>query len=190
MTRSTDRLPYPAAAAARSNLGISQLPVSILLDQVRSLYNVGAFFRVADAAGISRLYLTGLTGHPPKPALTKTALGAEQVVAWEHHWDPVTIVERLRAQGQQLAAIETSARAIDLFEWRPSFPVCVIFGHEVEGIRPELAEFCDAHVRLPMLGVKHSLNVAVAGGIVAYELLRKYRELIGRSGVDQAQALR
>ena len=178
MSAAEDRLPYPATTAALSNLGISQLPVSMLLDQVRSLYNVGAFFRLADAAGIARLYLTGITGHPPKRALGKTALGAEETVSWEHHWDPVPLVERLRQQGHEMAAVETSVRAVDLFEWQPRFPVCVVFGHEVEGIRPQLAQLCDVQVRVPMLGRKHSLNVAVAGGVVAYELLRKYRELV------------
>jgi tRNA G18 (ribose-2'-O)-methylase SpoU len=153
-----------------------------LLDQVRSLYNVGAFFRLADATGITRLYLCGITGHPPKRALTKTALGAERTVPWEHHWDPLVLLDRLRAEGHELAAIETSARALDLFEWQPRFPVCVLFGHEVDGLRPELAERCDTHVRLPMLGMKHSLNVSVAGGVVAYELLRKYRELVRSAG--------
>lgn len=184
--RSEDRLPYPATLAAASNLGISGLPVSILLDQVRSLYNVGAFFRIADAAGLARLYLTGITGHPPSRALTKTALGAEQTVAWEHHWDPLPLIDRIREQGQELAAVETSVHAVDLFEWQPRFPVCVVFGHEVDGIRPELRDRCDVHVRLPMLGRKHSLNVSVAGGAVAYELLRKYREMAKAAGRPQS----
>jgi 23S rRNA (guanosine2251-2'-O)-methyltransferase len=177
MSASNDRLPYRAASVAAANLGLTRLPVSILLDQVRSLYNVGAFFRLADAAGIERLYLSGITGHPPKRALTKTALGSEQVVPWEHHWDPAPLLERLREQGYELAAVETSARAVDVFEWQPRFPVCLAFGHEVEGLRPQVSQSCDTHVRIPMLGVKHSLNVSVAGGIAAYELLRKYRDL-------------
>ena len=177
MSRTPDRLPYAATAVATANLGIRQLPVAILLDQVRSLYNVGAFFRIADSAGLECLYLTGITGHPPKRGLSKTALGAEETVRWEHQWDPLPLARQLRQGGHELAAIETSTRAVDLFDWRPQFPVCVVFGHEVDGIRPELATLCDTHVRLPMLGRKHSLNVAVAGGIVAYELLRKYREM-------------
>ncbi len=182
MSRSGDRLPYSAAAVASSNLGIREIPVSMLLDQVRSLYNVGAFFRLADAAGIARLYLTGITAHPPHRALSKTALGAEETVPWEHHWHPAPLLERLRDEGHEIAAIETSVRAVDLFEWQPRFPACVVFGHEVEGIRQELAELCDVHIRIPMLGRKHSLNVAVAGGVVAYELLRKYRELCREVG--------
>jgi 23S rRNA (guanosine2251-2'-O)-methyltransferase len=181
MSALDDRLPYPVTTAAGANLGIDRLPVSILLDQVRSLYNVGAFFRTADAAGITRVYLSGITGHPPHRRLSKTALGADESVPWEHLWDPVPLTRGLREQGHEIAAIETSPRAIDLFEWQPRFPVCIVFGHEVEGTRPEVAALCDTHVRLPMLGRKHSLNVAVAGGVVVYELLRKYREMTRRA---------
>ena len=157
-----------------------RLPVAVLLDNVR-MYNVGAFFRTGDAAGIEKLYLCGITGRPPKQAITKTALGAEETVAWEHHWEPVPMAAALRERGCEIAAIETTVHAVDLFDWQPRFPVCVLFGHEVEGLRPELSAMCDTHVRIPMLGTKHSLNVATAGGIVIYELLRKYRQL-GISG--------
>ena len=78
----------------------------------------------------------------------------------------------------ELAAVETSVRAVDIFDWRPRFPVCVVFGHEVDGIGPETLECCDARVRIPTLGLKQSLNVATAGGIVLYELLRAYRQLL------------
>jgi tRNA G18 (ribose-2'-O)-methylase SpoU len=172
-----DRLPFQATTAAEIYDTITQLPVSVLLDNVRSLYNVGSFFRTGDAAGITKLYLAGITGHPPKRAISKTALGAEETVPWEHAWDPLPLLQYAREQGREIAAIETSLHAVDLYEWRPRFPVCVIFGHEVDGIRPEVSQFADTHVRIPMLGMKHSLNVATAGGIVIYELLRKYRGL-------------
>jgi 23S rRNA (guanosine2251-2'-O)-methyltransferase len=171
-----DRLPFQAAAASARYVGLTRIPVAVLLDNVRSLYNVGSFFRTADAAGIEKLYLTGITGHPPQKALSKTALGAEATVRWEHAWEPPPLVERLRLEGYEIAAIETSVHAVDLFDWTPAFPVCVVFGHEVEGIRPELSARCDTFVRIPMLGSKHSLNVATAGGVVMYELLRKYVE--------------
>jgi tRNA G18 (ribose-2'-O)-methylase SpoU len=87
-------------------------------------------------------------------------------------------VDNLRARGFEIAAIETSLHAVDLFDWRPRFPVCVVFGHEVEGIAPALLERCDVHVRIPTLGTKGSINVATAGGVVLYELLRKYRSLV------------
>ena len=174
-----DRLPFQATAAGASYEHIRPLPVAVLLDNVRSLYNVGSFFRTADAARVEKLYLCGITGRPPKRGIAKTALGAEETVAWEHSWEPVPLVDDLRQDGYEIAAIETTVHAVDLFEWMPRFPVCVIFGHEVEGIRPEISARCDTHVRIPMLGAKHSLNVATAGGVVIYELLRKYGALAG-----------
>lgn len=155
----------------------SKLPVVVLLDNIRSMYNVGAFFRVADGVKLEKLCLCGITAHPPKKAITKTALGAEDMVAWEHDWDVMNMVRRLREHGFEIAAVETSPSAVDLFEWQPKFPVCVAFGNEVDGLRQELLDFADTHVRIPMLGRKNSLNVATAGGVVLYELLRKYRNL-------------
>ena len=171
-----DRIPFQATVAGTRYDGIRKLPVSVLLEDVRSLYNVGAFFRTADAAGVEKLYLCGITGRPPKHAIAKTALGAEESVAWEHAWDTRQVIAALRERGYEIAAIETTVHAVDLFDWRPSFPVCLVFGHEVEGIRAEISSFCDTHVRIPMLGAKHSLNVATAGGVAIYELLRKYRD--------------
>jgi tRNA G18 (ribose-2'-O)-methylase SpoU len=149
----------------------------VLLDNVRSMYNVGAFFRTADAAAIEKLYLCGITGRPPRKEISKTALGAEETVAWEHTSDPVELIRSLRGRGYEIAAVETSMHAVDLYDWAPRFPVCVAFGHEVEGLQPEISALCDTYVRIPMLGTKHSLNVATAGGVVMYELLRKYRQL-------------
>ena len=149
----------------------------MLLHNVRSLYNVGAFFRTIDAAGCDKLYLTGITARPPHSGIAKTALGAEETVRWEHHAEPATIIGKLREQGMEIAAIETSVHATDLYDWQPRFPVCVLFGHETEGLDESLLAACDTHIRIPMLGRKHSLNVATAGGVVIYELLRKYRAL-------------
>lgn len=172
-----ERLPFQVTRAAAPYQSLGRIPVSVLLDNVRSLYNVGAFFRTADAAGVAKLYLCGITGHPPHLAIRKTALGAEETVPWEHTWEPAPVIEWLREQEHEIAAVETSVHAVDLFDWRPRFPVCLIFGHEVEGVAPELSARCDTHVRIPMRGSKHSLNVATAGGVVIYELLRQYRAL-------------
>jgi tRNA G18 (ribose-2'-O)-methylase SpoU len=178
-----DRLPFRATHLAPSYASIRVLPVTVLLDNVRSMYNVGSFFRTAEAAAAELLMLTGITAFPSenstKSGIRKTALGAEQSVPWEQARDAVPLLERLRARNYQIAAIETTPRAVDLFDWNPAFPVCVVFGHEVDGIRPEAAELCDVHIRIPMLGRKHSLNVATAGGVVLFELLRKYRLLTG-----------
>ncbi len=179
-----ERLPYQATRAAKAYEKIAALPVSVLLDNIRSMYNVGAFFRTLDAANGERLLLSGITAKPPKRGIAKTALGAEETVAWEHAVDALAAARTLHERGYELAAIETSIHAVDLFDWQPRFPVCLIFGHEVDGIRPDLLALCDTHVRIPMLGRKHSLNVATAGGIAIYELLRKYRRMLeGASGV-------
>jgi tRNA G18 (ribose-2'-O)-methylase SpoU len=172
----SERLPYIATSAAASYDGL-RLPVAILLDNVRSMYNVGAFFRTADGAGIERLLLSGITARPPMNAIRKTALGAEERVPWTGVSNPLSAIRGLIAQGYEIAAVETSIRSVDIFDWRPRFPVCVLFGHEVDGVNAELLAACETYVRIPMLGLKHSLNVASAGAIVMYELLRKYRAL-------------
>jgi len=169
-----ERVLRPLLALAAGYEGL-HLPAAVLLDNVRSMYNVGAFFRAADGVGLQKVCLCGITAHPPKKAISKTALGAEEIVPWEHDWDAVKMAEKMRSSGFEIAAIETSSHSLDLFDWQPNFPVCVAFGNEVEGLRPELLELADINVRIPMLGQKTSLNVATAAGVVLYELLRKYR---------------
>ena len=173
-----ERVPYQATQSAASYDAVERLPVVFLLDNVRSMYNVGAFFRTADAAALESLVLGGITAYPPKSGITKTALGAEESVPWTHHQDVLPAALDLRRRGYELAAVETSLHSVDLFDWRPRFPVCMVFGHEVDGVLPDLLAACDTHVRIPMLGRKHSLNVATAAGVVAFELLRKYRALV------------
>jgi tRNA G18 (ribose-2'-O)-methylase SpoU len=158
--------------------GIAGLPVAVLLENVRSLYNVGAFFRTADGVALEKLYLAGITGYPPQNMITKTALGAEETVPWERSANAEETVRKLRAANYEIAAIETSVHAVDLFDWQPRFPVCIVFGHETDGLSPGTAALADTHIRIPMLGRKHSLNVASAGSVVLYELLRKFRRLV------------
>jgi 23S rRNA (guanosine2251-2'-O)-methyltransferase len=177
MTGEDNRIPYRATVAATAYDKIRPLPVCVLLENVRSLYNVGSFFRTADAVALEKLYLSGITGYPPGNMISKTALGAEETVPWEYSADPGEAIGKLRANGYEIVAIETSVHAVDLFDWRPQFPVCVVFGHETDGLTPATAAAADTHIRIPMLGRKHSLNVASAGSVILYELLRKYREL-------------
>ena len=165
-------VPCPAAAAPYEH--IRPLPVSVLLENVRSLYNVGAFFRTADAAGIEKLYLAG---HriAARPDDFENGARARKKPSPGSISDAATALAALRRGGHEIAAIETSVHAVDLFDWQPRFPVCVIFGHETEA-SPGLRR----RWRIPMCafrcsGMKHSLNVATAGGVVLYELLRKYR---------------
>jgi 23S rRNA (guanosine2251-2'-O)-methyltransferase len=159
---------------------ISRLPVVLLLDNFRSLYNVGSLFRTADGAAVEQLVLCGFTGTPPQNGIAKTALGAEKTVPWKQYASALEAALVYRERAYEIAAVETSTRSVDLFDWVPRFPLCLAFGNEVHGIGAELLETADTHVRIPMLGAKHSLNVATAAGIVVYELLRKYRFLMER----------
>ncbi|MFO7695392.1 MAG: TrmH family RNA methyltransferase [Vicinamibacterales bacterium] len=174
----TDDTAYRATALGAAYAGIDRLPVTILLDNVRSLYNVGAFIRTADAVQAESILLAGITPTPEDPRIAKTALGAERSVSWSKPAGAAAAIDGLRGRGFEIAAIETSLHAVDLFDWHPRFPVCIVFGHEVDGISPALLERCDVHVRIPTLGTKGSINVATAGGVVLYELLRKYRDLV------------
>ncbi|NIM00389.1 MAG: TrmH family RNA methyltransferase [Acidobacteria bacterium] len=154
---------------------IERLPLTVVLDNVRSLWNVGSMFRTADACGVQQMFLTGVTGCPPRPELTKTALGAEQAVAWSYLADPVEAVRRLVAEGFEPIALETTPRGIplDRFEW--PHRVALVVGNEVAGVGAAVLDECDRHLSLPMLGVKDSLNVAVAFGIAAYAAARSLR---------------
>jgi len=172
-----DRVPFQATSGGALYQAIAQLPVAVVLDNIRSLYNVGAFYRTADATSIEKLYLCGITAKPPRKEISKTALGAEETVPWEHTPDTGELIRALRSREYEIAAIETGIHSVDLYDWRPRFPVCVVFGNELDGLPQEISALCDNCVRIPMLGTKHSLNVATAGGVVMYELLRKYREL-------------
>ena len=175
--QSEERLPFSATQLAESYADVGTLPVRVILHDVRSLYNVGAFFRTADAVGLDRICLSGISGQPPHREISKTALGSEDHVDWEVCPDLVSYLDQVRSQDSEIVAIETCVHSVDLFDWRPRFPVAVLFGNEVDGLSPDLLARCDTYVRLPMRGIKHSLNIATAGGVVLYELLRKFRDL-------------
>ena len=156
----------------------SHLQVVVVLDNIRSLYNTGAFFRTADACAIDRLVLCGITPRPDqgsrqRRAIAKTALGAELSVPWTYEADTRASLSALRSSGYHVAAVETSPAAVDLYEWTPVWPVCLVFGHERDGVASELDSHFDTSVRIPMFGQKRSLNVATAAGVVLYELLRR-----------------
>jgi tRNA G18 (ribose-2'-O)-methylase SpoU len=169
--------PFQVTAGAEIYDSIRPLPVSVLLEDLRSAYNVGSFFRTADAVRAEKLLLCGISSAPPHSGVLKTALGAENTVRWEQHEDAMAALRSEAQRGCELAVIETGVRSVDLFDWVPRFPVCLIFGNEKTGVSRQVTEACDTFVRIPMLGFKHSLNVATAGGVVLYELLRKYRAL-------------
>jgi tRNA G18 (ribose-2'-O)-methylase SpoU len=152
---------------------VGPLRVAVVLDQIRSAYNVGSFFRTADAAGVEKLYLCGITPRADNSQVAKTALGAHLTVRWEWHYDTLVPLRALAARGYQIAAVETGADSMDLFGYAPNWPVAVVFGNEVTGLSPEVLEACHVRIAIPMRGRKGSLNVATAGGVVLYDLLRR-----------------
>jgi 23S rRNA (guanosine2251-2'-O)-methyltransferase len=159
----------PPFAAPPPTPGTTPQPrIYALLDGIRSAWNVGSMFRTADAAGLAGLYLCGVTPTPPRPDLEKTALGASLTVPWDYWDDSVAAVRHLQAQAVQVVALELApaAQPYDRFAYR--FPVCFVVGHEIGGVRPEVLALADATVAIPMWGAKHSLNVAVSFGIMAY----------------------
>ena len=144
--------------------------VSVLAHNIRSLHNVGAIFRTSDGAGVSKLYLTGYSGVPPRKEIAKTALGAEESLSWEYHPEPIELMRELKKQGVQLLALEINDVSESIFEFEPKHPCCLVVGNEVDGVEPELLELCDAVLHIPMRGMKDSLNVSVAFGIGIYGL--------------------
>ncbi len=141
-----------------------------LIDNVRSLYNVGSFFRTADGAGIGCLHLCGITPTPDNPKLAKTALGAEQSVPWRYHTDAVVAAAALQQAGARIVALETGGAARSIFELPPADQSVLVVGNEMAGIDPAILALADLHAAIPMFGVKRSLNVATAFGIAAYAL--------------------
>ena len=161
--------------------------IILLAHNVRSLWNVGSFFRTCDAFHIQKIYLTGYTGHPPRKEITKTAIGAEEFVPWEHHEDPIPVVNTLKKDGWRIVALEQTNDAIPLEEFPLPFKgegqgegfqkILLIVGHELTGVPDSLLELSDTIVEIPMFGRKESLNVAVAAGIALYHIHTCHGEL-------------
>jgi 23S rRNA (guanosine2251-2'-O)-methyltransferase len=144
--------------------------IRLLAHNVRSLWNVGSFFRTCDAMNVEKIYLTGYTGIPPRREITKVAIGAEDFVPWEQSEDPLEILIKLKEDGWSVVALEITPDAIDVIDYKPKDKVCLIVGHELTGVPPEILSLCDATVMIPMLGQKESLNVAVAAGIALHQI--------------------
>jgi tRNA G18 (ribose-2'-O)-methylase SpoU len=147
---------------------------AVLLHNVRSAHNVGSIFRTADAAGVSRIFLSGYTPRPvdrfdrPVPEITKTALGAEKFIPWEYAKSPNSFIKRLKKDGWQIVGVEQDDQAVDYKTFHPDKRTVFILGNEVLGLSKSLCDLCDALVEIPMRGKKESLNVSVAAGIVLF----------------------
>lgn len=155
-------------------------PVSVVVNNVRSIHNVGSIFRTSDAARIEQLYLTGYTGTPEHKDLHKTALGAQDTVAWTHCNDALAVLNTLRSEGYTLAALEITDSPTRMSEVSlEQFPLCLVIGNEVEGVDTSIIQTVDLAFEIPQYGAKQSLNVAVAYGIAIFDLVRRYRALHG-----------
>jgi tRNA G18 (ribose-2'-O)-methylase SpoU len=150
-------------------------PIIIVLDDIRSLHNIGSVFRTADAFLIEKIVLCGITATPPNKEIHKTALGATDTVAWEHAKNVLEVIENLKAENVTVLAIEQVESAVFLqdFKVEKDKKYALVFGNEVYGVSQEAVVICDGCIEIPQLGTKHSLNISVSAGIVVWDLFQK-----------------
>lgn len=153
---------------------VEKLSISILLDNVRSLHNVGSAFRTADAFCMEKIYLAGITGTPPHREIEKTALGATESVAWEYQEKPEHVAQQLKSKGYKIIAIEqtTESKLLQNFDFKSDEKLCLVFGNEIHGVSDAVIELCDGAIEIPQAGTKHSLNISVCVGIVLWEVFK------------------
>ena len=154
---------------------IEKLPVCIVLDNVRSLHNVGSAFRTADAFRVEKIFLTGITGTPPHREIQKTAFGATESIPWEYIEQPSAVIKKLKSEGYNIVIVEQTSESIPLqkFEPLPAHKYCLVFGNEINGVSDEAIALGDIALEIPQEGTKHSLNISVCLGIVVWEIFRK-----------------
>lgn len=152
-----------------------KLPLVVVLDNVRSLHNVGSVFRTSDAFRVEKIVLCGITATPPNAEIHKTALGAEDVVEWQHFESTDNAVNVLRGQGYRIFSIEQCNGSIALqdFKTLPNVKYAVVFGNEVKGVQQSVVDVSDGAIEIPQFGTKHSLNVSVTAGMVIWEFAKK-----------------
>ncbi len=142
----------------------------VVCDNIRGLENIGSIFRTADALGVEKIYLAGICGQPPHDKISKTALGAENHLLWEYRWQVWRIIDKLKKEGIKIIALEQTKGSINCASFKPSFPLALVIGNEVNGVSPGVLKRADQTIYLPMAGQKESLNVAVAFGAAGYYL--------------------
>lgn len=155
-----------------------KLPMCLVLDNVRSLHNVGSAFRTADAFRVSKIYLTGITGQPPHREIEKTALGATSSVDWEYHESTASLLMSLKKDGWRIVIVEQTDASEPLQEqaWADGERLCLVFGNEVNGVSDEALPYADGAIEIPQAGTKHSLNISVCVGIVVWH----FRQMISQ----------
>jgi tRNA G18 (ribose-2'-O)-methylase SpoU len=154
---------------------VKKMPVYVLLNSIRSSYNVGSIFRTSDGAMIEKIFLCGYTPTPEKKEVSKTALGSQDSVKWEYVKDPKEVIIGLKQRGIKICALELTDKSITYHKVSiKDFPLCIIVGNEITGVSQELIDMCDFSIEIPQFGIKQSLNVAVAYGISIFDLRRVY----------------
>ena len=148
--------------------------IYLVLDNIRSLYNVGSMFRTADSCLLKKIYLCGITGTPPRKEIDKTALSTVKFVPWEYKKDITEVLQDLKKEGVQIVAVEQCYESVDYREAEYSFPVALVLGHEIEGVSEEALKYCDMAISIPMLGMANSLNVANSAAIALHNLLKHH----------------
>lgn len=153
----------------------SKFPITLVLDNIRSLYNVGSAFRTADAFRLEKIILCGITGTPPHREIEKSALGATRSVAWSHEEDAASAVQKLKVDGYRIVAAEQTTESVPLQQFRYSGQekLAIVFGNEVNGVSVPVLDLADTAIEIPQFGTKHSLNVSVCLGIMVWEIVRK-----------------
>lgn len=154
----------------------NKIPVTIVLDNVRSLNNIGSVFRTSDALGVERILLCGITANPPHPEIYKTALGAENSVSWQSFHQTIEAINELHNEGYRVIAVEQTLGCIDLREFNPDIDAkfAFVFGNEMKGVDQEVINICDDVIEIPQFGTKHSFNISVTVGIVLWDYFTKY----------------
>ena len=175
------KLSYEEIFSTRPTLtelsGWDRFPMYTLCENIRSLYNVGSIFRTSDAVRLEKLFLTGYTGYPPRKEIDKTALGAVDSVSWEKLDNSMEAIDHLKSEKIPIVTLEHTSDSIPYTEFNFRFPFCLVLGNEVEGVTEEVITASDAAIEIPMFGLKQSLNVSVAYGIVIYHALNQYIEI-------------
>lgn len=156
---------------------IDKTPIIVILDNIRSLNNIGSVFRTSDAFLIEKIYLCGITAQPPHRDIRKTALGATETVSWEYMEDTVKLVQQLKQDGVGVYAVEQVEGSVMLNDFKPASntPIALILGNEVNGVQQEVVSECDGAIEIPQLGTKHSLNISVSAGIVLWDVFQKIK---------------
>ncbi|HEY0677889.1 MAG TPA: RNA methyltransferase [Chitinophagaceae bacterium] len=171
--RSMDELNRKSAEAFRE---ADKIPVMVVLENIRSAYNVGSIFRTADAFLLQGIHICGYTARPPHKEIKKTALGSDEVVTWSHFANAGESITKLKAEGYKVFAVEQTegSVALQLVNRRRHEKTALVFGNEVTGVEQSTILLCDGSIEIPQMGTKHSLNVSVAAGIVLWEMIREH----------------